>query len=333
MTAGTAQCFLEGCHILDCSEDGIIGLEESAVHLTGSYVTGCQGPGIDMSDRSGARLKCSEVKGCCGGVWLWNSAICEAISSHIDGGSSYAVLLDADAYACGSSCTIHGPCHDSSEAPTPAHINRSPTHSRRASHEEPECQLSRAAAVVNPNPKPHSSSISAEAATAAAEANIKPKPRPGQLTHPQTISTYNCPIEKAAAVAAAERSSRPTLEEPLAKHPKTGTTGDDLIDHLQKQMWQQEPCSPFSSGSCSGSSLHSSADILGYYGALKGSGVHSEDGSGRSCGVVAGDVPAGVAGCYGKRLVEETMLVADAAAAAALFPPETGALLYEPSVY
>lgn len=77
MTSGSAQCFLEGCHILECSKDGIIGLEESSVHITGSYVTGCQGPGIDLSDRSGARLKLSEVKGCCGGVWLWNSATCE----------------------------------------------------------------------------------------------------------------------------------------------------------------------------------------------------------------------------------------------------------------
>lgn len=81
MTAGTAQCFLEGCHILDCNEDGIIGLEQSTVHLTGCFVTGCKGPGIDMSDRSAAKVKGSEVKGCCGGIWLWDCATCEVGSA------------------------------------------------------------------------------------------------------------------------------------------------------------------------------------------------------------------------------------------------------------
>jgi hypothetical protein len=35
----------------------------------------------------------------------------QAICSHITGGNSYAVLLDSEAYARGSSCTIDGPCH------------------------------------------------------------------------------------------------------------------------------------------------------------------------------------------------------------------------------
>lgn len=68
---------MEGCHIKNCSEDGIIGLEKSSVHLTGSCVTGCKGPGIDLSNRSSARLKASDIKGCCGGLWLWNNATCE----------------------------------------------------------------------------------------------------------------------------------------------------------------------------------------------------------------------------------------------------------------
>jgi hypothetical protein len=41
------------------------------------------------------------------------------VSSYISGGSSYAVLLDQQAYARGSSTNIDGPCHDSSEAPLP----------------------------------------------------------------------------------------------------------------------------------------------------------------------------------------------------------------------
>lgn len=35
----------------------------------------------------------------------------QAICSHITGGTTYAVLLDSEAYARGSSCTIDGPCH------------------------------------------------------------------------------------------------------------------------------------------------------------------------------------------------------------------------------
>jgi hypothetical protein len=35
----------------------------------------------------------------------------QAICSHIAGGTTYAVLLDSEAYARGSSCTIDGPCH------------------------------------------------------------------------------------------------------------------------------------------------------------------------------------------------------------------------------
>lgn len=35
----------------------------------------------------------------------------QAICTHITGGSTYAVLLDSEAYARGSSCTIDGPCH------------------------------------------------------------------------------------------------------------------------------------------------------------------------------------------------------------------------------
>lgn len=35
----------------------------------------------------------------------------QAICSHIAGGATYAVLLDSEAYARGSSCTIDGPCH------------------------------------------------------------------------------------------------------------------------------------------------------------------------------------------------------------------------------
>eukprot|EP00775_Hariotina_reticulata_P013932 gene13932-biopygen15545 len=67
------------------------------VHLCDTVIAGCQGPGLDVSDNAAA--------------WL-NRA--EAISSHINGGSSYAVLLDADAFARGSSTSIDGPCHVSS---------------------------------------------------------------------------------------------------------------------------------------------------------------------------------------------------------------------------
>jgi hypothetical protein len=45
--------------------------------------------------------------------------VVQAISSYISGGSSYAVLLDEQAYARGSSCHVDGPCHDSSEVPLP----------------------------------------------------------------------------------------------------------------------------------------------------------------------------------------------------------------------
>lgn len=243
------------------------------------------------------------------------AAVClQAISSHIDGGSSYAVLLDADAYACGSSCTIDGPCHDSSEAPTPANIRRSTEHSRQMRHEEPDGQICRAA--VGQHNEVQSSFGEAGAAAAVPL-------KPGQLTPPHTTSA-----QRHSSVTTVH-SSRPMHdEEPSAKHAKRE---DDLIDHLQKQMCQQEPCSPFSSGSCSGSSLHSSDDFLGYYGSRSGSIMHSDDGSGRTYGV--GEVPASRAAHYGKQLVDETMLVADAATAAALFPPETGAFLYEPSLY
>lgn len=45
----------------------------------------------------------------------------QAICSHITGGNTYAVLLDAEAYARGSSCTIDGPCHITNMPGEPEH--------------------------------------------------------------------------------------------------------------------------------------------------------------------------------------------------------------------
>ncbi|WIA28406.1 hypothetical protein OEZ86_010952 [Tetradesmus obliquus] len=119
VVCGSSQAFLEGCSITDCGQDGIVVLQQAGLHLSHSSVSGCQGPGVDVCDEGTASLKHADINGCCGGLWLWQSASCEAVSSYISGGSSYAVLLDQQAYARGSSTNIDGPCHDSSEAPLP----------------------------------------------------------------------------------------------------------------------------------------------------------------------------------------------------------------------
>jgi hypothetical protein len=49
----------------------------------------------------------------------------QAICSHITGGTTYAVLLDSEAYARGSSCTIDGPCHVTGMPGEPEHSDSS----------------------------------------------------------------------------------------------------------------------------------------------------------------------------------------------------------------
>lgn len=216
------------------------------------------------------------------------------------------MLLDAQAYACGSSCTIDGPCHDSSEAPTPANITKPPTHLRKTFREEQHPE-------VNDPSLPYIMSLETQSSSAAAAGAAGGD---GATAISNSVAVHN--------------SGQQGCHE---EHSQTEV--EDL--QQQKQKWQQEqPCSPFSSDSCSGSSLHFCANGLGCAGCLScsltGSMDCSEDGSGQSC-CRGPDQYTCRADSSEKRLVSQSMLVADAAAAAALFPSETGAFLYEPSLF
>lgn len=127
--------------------------------------------------------------------------------------------------------------------------------------------------------------------------------------------------------------------EPEYKHPRRGS----ITNHSHKSQPQlcshEVPTSPFSPHSCSGSSLHSSDDLLGLvYSVLEGTAAVT---SGECSKKVDGDAAKGDSSHqhvdeeleeFHDPLVSETMLVADAAAAAALFPAEQGAFAFEPSV-
>lgn len=51
---------------------------------------------------------------------FWLLYCMQAVQTHITGGGSYAVLLDAQAHAQGSACTVDGPVHINEHAPPAA---------------------------------------------------------------------------------------------------------------------------------------------------------------------------------------------------------------------
>lgn len=110
-----SRAYLEHTMAADCGQDGVVALQRGFVSLLHGGVVGCGGPALDLSDSASAILRHTELRGCAGGVWLWQSSSCEAVCSHINGGSSYAVLLDNEAFARGTGNTIDGPCHDTSD--------------------------------------------------------------------------------------------------------------------------------------------------------------------------------------------------------------------------
>lgn len=188
----------------------------------------------------------------------------QAVSSYISGGSSYAVLLDAQAYARGSSCTIDGPCHDSSEQPLPDRPVRRPSTPSSSRHSQQGC---------------------------AGESQRLPH----QQQLPQQV-TYKQPAAAAAAVASAVAGAFTSS----LTSPRGAASS-----------------SPFSTESCSEASSH---DVMVYCSRMGSSEEHLHW------------QKQNQQACYSS-IVNSSMLVEDGAAAAALFPPETGPFAVEQPLF
>eukprot|EP00879_Flechtneria_rotunda_P019728 GHRR01020730.1.p1 GENE.GHRR01020730.1~~GHRR01020730.1.p1 ORF type:complete len:533 (+),score=170.54 GHRR01020730.1:3275-4873(+) len=281
MACGNSQAFLEGCKVDNCGQDGIIGLQQASLHLSNTTIKRCKGPGLDLSDSSSAVLSQVEVEECCGGLWIWHTATCEAVSCYISGGSSYAVLLDEEAYARGSSCQIDGPCHMSADDGNDC----------EAPCSGPPVPVKRAGTSWMLNA---ASDIWSQHYGADAACVVHCAAGPGV----HAVVDANATAVKHSKAVVNNQNGNPSLQADMP---------------LDKQQQQQLYClSPSLSGSCSDSS---SSSMLQSVNGMANCGLqHSRNAE------------------Y-MNLVQRSMLVSNAAVAAALFPPEQGAFAYEPQVY
>ncbi|GBF97507.1 hypothetical protein Rsub_10430 [Raphidocelis subcapitata] len=105
-----ASAELDGCEIRGCGAEGVAASGEAALALRGCLVSACGGPAVDASGAARARLGRCRLSGCCGGLWLWGVAEASARACRIEGGASFAVLLDGAARAAsGGGNSIDGP--------------------------------------------------------------------------------------------------------------------------------------------------------------------------------------------------------------------------------
>ncbi|KAF6263195.1 hypothetical protein COO60DRAFT_512637 [Scenedesmus sp. NREL 46B-D3] len=237
VVCGHSQAFLEGCTVQDCSQDGIVVLQQAGVHLSHSSVSGCRGPAVDVCDDGTASLKHVDISECCGGVWLWQRANCEAVSSYISGGSSYAVLLDQQAYARGSSCSIDGPCHDSSEAPPPLLA-----HGTTALHPHGSAGESSSSSSTTRHGPGNYAGADASAAAASADAD-------------------DIPLRQKHGAGSAQQFQTVAAQPPQQQHDTEMWQDPSAAGSTLKPCSHLQCSSPFSTGACSD---NSSPDMLVY---------------------------------------------------------------------